>query len=218
MRSVGRPGADRLGDDGRHRPGRAGIGPRKTPTVVLRPPVCDNVARNVLHDQLLAAHAKWRLQTELESAARSGLPPDDRVIVSGKQMLAGTHRRGSGRFLVGTLRHGILRLEDRALRAAPRRAARVDRGIQRAVQRTEPPTLPRPVAERGHHKQVSRSGGRHVGQTHTFGLVARDLLRFVLVQFVGRPATDLQRTEAPARVQITARVGCDSSGTSGPPG
>ncbi len=62
------------------------------------------------------------------------------------------------------------------------------------------------VAKRGDDQQIARPRRRDVGQANAFGLIARHLLGFVLVQLVRRPAADLHRAQPARRIEIAARV------------
>jgi hypothetical protein len=163
------------------------------------------MARNVFHDQVLAAHTERRFFAQLQSAARPGLPPDDAVVLC-KAVQSGTYRRRTGRLVVGTKQHRVLALERRAFRPALSRASGFKRRIQGAVQRTQPAAFPGFIANRGDHQQIAGTSRRHVGEPHPFGLVAHHLLGFVLVQFVRRPAANLDGAQSGGRIEVPARV------------
>ncbi len=71
---------------------------------------------------------------------------------------------------------------------ADRLAAPIHRGIERGVQRTHPPAVPRAVADGADDQQIPGARGGDVGHPDAFGLVARHLDRRVLPQLRGRPA------------------------------
>ena len=81
------------------------------------------------------------------------------------------------------------------------------RRVDGVVQRVEPPSLVRPVADGGHHEQVTRARGGDIRQPLTFGLVAGRFLRIVQEQVHGGPSANLERTELALGIQPAAGVG-----------
>src|SRR6185369_4193130 len=91
------------------------------------------------------------------------------------------------RIVVGPAPHRIL-LEWRTAGTTARRSAEANRRIDRAVQRTGPPAVPRHVADGWQHEEIASARRRDVRDAHALGLVAADLTRLVEGQLDRRPA------------------------------
>src|SRR5258706_7173202 len=58
------------------------------------------------------------------------------------------------------------------------------RRVQRAVERTEPATIPRLIANRRNDEQVARARGRYVREADSFGSIPQHFFGLVFVQIV----------------------------------
>ena len=107
--------------------------------------------------------------------------------------------RDSGRacgIAVRPVHHRVLRAERRAAHRLAGIAPPALRRIDGSVQRIEPPSFIRAVADGGDDEHVARAGRGHVREPLRFRLVARRLLRIVQQQIDRRPAGELQRAQA----------------------
>src|SRR5262245_24187617 len=97
-------------------------------------------------------------------------------------------------FVVRPLENGVLRAECRALRTSRGGSAHLAGGVQRAIERAEPAAFPRFVAECRDDQEVARARRRDIREANAFGLVPRHFFRLMLVEFVRRPPSNLDRT------------------------
>src|SRR6267378_3491871 len=89
------PFADGLNAKRRHRAGGTSVVAGELPPVVRRAAVRDDVLRDVLHDQIIAADAERGFLVEIQ---RARIPPHDRVPAGARErVLARTDRGRPGR-------------------------------------------------------------------------------------------------------------------------
>src|SRR5205823_2839609 len=110
-----------LHDDRWNATHRARVVTRQLPAVVPAAAVRDDVARDVLDDQIAAPDAERGPLIERQPSSWRRVPPDNVVTSVHESMQSRTDRRRSRDFVVGAFEHGIFRLERRTTRPARRR-------------------------------------------------------------------------------------------------